>query len=408
MMAPGRSIPKVETLGLGLWWSWVWLSYFGDTLIQSGAERFNNWLIFLLSISATLVIIAIFFRTGRSIANNKVVLCVAASFSSLGTLICAFVPSPLSLCICSVIMGISAAPWFFNWFEYSVLLDPENIGVNIASVFVLGVLLYFMLIDRPFPLGGILIATLPLISLAFIALREALANTDYPLHQAAPPSFWSLCRTIIAYIASFGVFEGFLFVKSSVNLNYFIIGGIGLGALLGGLLTLLRPKNTTSAGVYQIPLPFFVTGLVLLNVDIAYRDVLASLSIMMGWAFFGILSWIAVGQLVHSNHLSRFHILIAALCWQIGALIGAVFCVVFASFLDNTAFGIPSLAAVVMLAVIASVGPFKGIDGRILTMIKANQSYSPPPPPAAKTSYHSQFKTYALSTDSLAVRKRYY
>jgi len=268
------------------------------------------WLACLVSVSATLLLTAIFSGAVQSIVRRRSLLAAAPICAVLGTLLLAMAArqdllNPLAMAIAGgVLAGIGTAWLLLAWGEVYGSLCPETVTRCIPSALVAAIAMYYAVSAlQPAPR---LAATLALPVLSIVLARSSLgASLVQPFISVGARALervfpWKLALSIAAYGAAFGYMRSpsnpILQDGGGTSPYYFLIAN-GLPAVALALWALMPSRKLDISRTYRLVLPLVAGGFLLLPFLGSRYAAVADTIVGIGYTCLDLVIWILLSEL---------------------------------------------------------------------------------------------------------------
>ncbi len=313
---------RFRYLGLGFLWAWIYCLWFSPAIFVSrqgiGVNASISWILSCVTVMATMLFTPLAIKhLGRTLESFRTMHFVAPLIMSAGTATL-FIPYPTQNLLSdsvflagALITGVGAGWLWIMWGEFHSRFDAERIEVVIPSCAVLVVASLFLVSNLIYPVGGIAVCLLPLLS-GFLLIRS-LSEEDFK----KPVDVMPLGKSNIRWSDFFRVGLGSIMIYVVIGFGWSLISfssfqqlGQGLelpylvGAIFGAILSIMSifyARRLNLFFIYRWMLPVLVCALLLLTTANPLMDEIAYVLIIIAQIAFDIMIWIYFATVAHKG-----------------------------------------------------------------------------------------------------------
>lgn len=312
-------------MGLGFLWAWIYCLWFSPAVFPTrngiGVNESPSWLLSCITVMVTMLVVPLTLRrTNRTLESFPAMRIAAPVMMSGGTAVL-FLPYPSGNALIdavfiagALITGVGAGTLWIQWGELHSRFDAERIEVVVPACAILVVVSLFLVSNMFFPIGGILVCTLPLLS-GFL-LSQSLEEEQWHQPVAVMPSEkspirWSdfmrvglgsiMIYVVIGYGWSLIDLDTFGQLGQGLEIPY-LVGGIFGAAMSLGSIFYARRLNLFL--IYRWMLPVMVCALLLSTMQSLFANEIAFILFITAQIGFDIMIWIYFANVSHKGFYS--------------------------------------------------------------------------------------------------------
>lgn len=331
---------KAWFLGFGLYWTWVYLSFNSATVVSfsNGDETAITWLHVLSGIAGciTFIVTILNHRRLEGATRSMNILWMAAVVASFGSMFYAteVVPNATaSLLMGAILPGVATPLLALGWGVLFCTLDARWAAGLTAGSFMLAGALYGAISLIPAPLSGVIVAFLPLASVAMMALCPNRGPHPFTLrmHESAaserrgtevknllcgPFSSRALIGILLTMVVSGGLRTYTGAEAPAVYHDPFIVSASTFAfAALFLIYSAFLPHTSLKLGpLYRTAAPLFALGVAALTVFNEPDSATAYFAASAGSMFIDMITWVLLIEIARSSRLAALLVFAVGRC----------------------------------------------------------------------------------------------
>lgn len=320
-------------LGIGLYWAWVYMSFFSTTLFPHAGNPtglVNKSLTLSLMAAMLMILMWMLIASRTPPKSENGIVFVAAIVASVGTALTAAGTGQSALFIAGSIMtGLGTGTLLVQWGRLYGSIDARRAGTRISLSLFLSILICLAVVGLPSDLAIGTVVVLPMISMATLlfAKKGLLPSPSAPTGTSLLHFPWKLALGLSVCGAAFGFVMGLTFLTPStirVAGNAVLVAN-GAVALTIMIVMAFMAKELNYRLAYRVVLPLMGLGFLLLPLFGAAQRPLAFALARGGYTFFDVLIWIQLSAIAFETRTSVLRIFCGfRLALDTGVLVGVI------------------------------------------------------------------------------------